>query len=92
MKNKKRHISLEKKLIIALVIAIIIFACLLYVYHNYWKGVYIINNVATSFTGVVIVIVMSLTIFTVCVLGGLLLSILFPAQTESEKQNKSTDD
>ncbi len=92
MKKEKRHISLEKKLIIGIVIALIILTSLLYLYHNYWKGVYIVNNVPTSFVGVGIIIIISLTICAVFIQGGILLGVHFPPQPEIEKQNKNIDD
>ena len=91
MKKQKRHISTEKKLIIGIVIAIISLSSLLYLYHNDWKGVYIVNDVPTSFVGVGIIIIISLTICTVFVLAGVLLGILFPSKPESQKQTKNID-
>jgi len=91
MKKEKRHISFEKKLIIGIVIAIIILAILLYLYHNCWKGVYIVNDVPTSFVGVGIIIIISLTICTVFVLGGILLGVRFPPPSESDKRSKNID-
>lgn len=90
MKKDKRHIT-TKKLIIGIVITIIVLSCLLYLYHNCWKGVYIVNDVPTSFVGVGIIIIISLTICTVFVLGGILLGIRFPPPAESEKQTKNID-
>lgn len=89
MKTKKRHISTEKKLIIGIILGIILLACLLYIYHNHWKGLYIVDNVPTSLVGVGIIIIISLTICTLFVLGAILLGIHFPHQSESEKRIKS---
>ena len=89
MKTKERHISTEKKLIIGIIIGIILLAGLLYLFHTRWNGLYIVNNVPTSFVGVGIIIVISLTICTIFVLGFILLGIHFPPQFESEKQIKN---
>ena len=93
MKTEKRNVSNDKKLIIGIVITLIILSCLLYFYHNYWKHVYIVNNVPTSITGVLIIIVISLTICTVLLLGGILLSVHIPGNQVNEKQmqNLSND-
>lgn len=86
MKKQKRRISIEKKLFAGIVIAILVLATLLYFYHNCWTGVYIIDEVPTSFVGVGIIFIISLVILTIFVLGALIFAIHFPSQTESEKQ------
>ena len=88
MKNKERHISTKKKLIIGLIIGIAILACFLYLYHNHWKWLYFVDDVPTSLLGVGIIILISGTICTVSVLGALLLGLCFPHQSESEKKIK----
>lgn len=80
MKRQNRHISNVKKLIIGMVAAIAILACLLYFYHTNWKGVYIVDNVPTSLVGVGIIIIIPLVTCTVVLLGGILLNTCFPKQ------------
>lgn len=92
MKKQKRHISIKKNLSIGIVITLIVLISLLYLYHNCWKGVYIVNDVPTSFVGVGIIIVIGLTFCTIAVLGGILLDICFPSKSESKKQTKNKDD
>ena len=86
MQTTKRRNSTVKKLIIGLIVSIILLACLLYLYHNHWKELYIVNNIPTSLTGVGIIIIISLTMCTILVSGGFLLNIYFPGQTTSQKQ------
>lgn len=88
MEKQKRHISTKKKILIGIVIAILIFAGLLYLYHNHWNGLYIVDNVPTSLTGVGIIILMSFTLCTIFVLWIILFVIHFPPQSVSEKQIK----
>ena len=88
MKKEKRHISIEWRLIIGIIIAILISASLLYIYHNYWEGRFIVNNVPTSMAGVGIIILISLSFCAIFILVMTLLVIRFPVQSESEKQIK----
>ena len=85
---KKRHISIKKWLTIGLLVGIVLVASLVYIYHTCWKGLYIVNNVPTSLTGVGIIVGISLAICMVFVLGGLLLGVCFPNQSKSEKADK----
>jgi len=87
---KKRHISAKKGLIIGILVGIILLASLLYLYHNQWKGVYVVDNVPTSLTGVGIIIGISAVICAIFVLGGFLLAVCFPDKSKSE--NKASTD
>ncbi len=89
MESKKRHNLNKRKLIIGLIFCVILLSSLLYFYHNHWNGLYIVNNIPTSITGVGIIIVISLTICTVFVLGGFLLGIYFPAESKKKLTNLS---
>lgn len=89
MKTKERHISTEKMLIIGIIVGIIILASLLYIYHNHWEGLYIVDNVPTSLAGIGIIILISLSICTIFVLSFSLLVIRFPHESESEKRIKN---
>ncbi len=92
MKTKMRHSSTKKKLINGLIIGIILLASLLYVYHNHWNGLYIVDNVPTSITGVGIIIIISLAICSIFVLVAFLLRIYFPYQSSSQNQIKNLSD
>ena len=85
MKTKKRHISTVKKLIIGIILGIILLTSLLFIYHNHWNGLYIVDNVPTSLLGIGIIIIIFLTICTVFVLGSILIGIHFLSQSESKK-------
>lgn len=87
MKTKKRHISTEKKLLSGVIASTILLFGLLYLYHNYWDGVYIVDSVPTSILGIVIIIVISLTICTMFVFGGFLFGISFPMGTKKQPTN-----
>ena len=82
-KEQRRHISI---IIASLIFEIITFGILLYFYHSSWEGVYIVDNVPTSLTGVGIIIIISLTIIAFFVLSAILLGIYFPPQPKSKKQ------
>lgn len=86
---KKRHIYW---LTTGLIVGIVLLASLLYLFHNHWKGVYIVDNVPTSLTGVWIIVGISLVICTVFVLGSILLGICFPDKSKSEKTNDVSTD
>ena len=89
MESKKRHNLTKRKLIIGLIFCVILLSSLLYFYHNHWNGLYIVNSIPTSITGVGIIIVISLTICTVFVLGGFLLGIYFPTESDKKFTNLS---
>lgn len=93
MKEQKRRISsTQRNLIIGLIISILVLAVLLYFYHNHWKGNFIVNDVPTSITGVAIIFVISANLITTAVLGGILLSALFPAQSKTQKEIEKLSD
>lgn len=92
METKKHQISITKKLVVGLIITIILFSSLLYLYHNHWKDVYVVDNVPTSLTGVGIIVIMSITLCSIIVLVALLFGALLPYQSESEKKIKNLSD
>lgn len=93
MKEQKRHISsTQRNLIIGLIISILVLAVLLYFYHNYWNGRFIVNDIPTSIAGVAIILVISANLLSTAVLGGILLSVLFPSQSKTQKQMEKLSD
>ena len=87
---KKRHISIKKGLLIGVIVGIVLVASLLYIYHTYWKGLYVVDNIPTSLTGLGIIVGISLAICMVLVFAGLLLGVCFPNQSKSEKADQES--
>ena len=93
MEKQKRHIpSLERNLIIGLIISLLVLATLLYFYHNHWNGLFIVNDVPTSIVGVGIIFIISVNLIVTAVLMGVLLFIHFPVNSKTERQTEKLSD
>ena len=92
MKNQKRHSSFERNLIVWIILAIIVFATLLYLYHNYWNGHFIIDGIPTSIVGICIIFIIPSLFCTIFVLVAILLSVRFPIHSKNEQQIEKLSD
>jgi ABC-type uncharacterized transport system fused permease/ATPase subunit len=76
MKEKKRRISTEMKLIFGIVIAILVCLVSVYIYNNYLVGRSFKDNIPLFTVGLLVIIISLLSFFAIWCLIGLLIVVL----------------